>query len=120
MSADTRSRAPALGTAISALSLLILVSIAIGDSAWARTRQQCSEAYARCLNRALDTGKGEKTWVNCDKMANNCFKNASDPVKKTTNIQVGKSQQITTLPGRVKALEPGKNPVVNSGSVKRR
>jgi hypothetical protein len=53
-------------------------------------------------------------------MANNCFKNASDPVKKTTNIQVGKSQQITTLPGRVKALEPGKNPVVNSGSVKRR
>jgi hypothetical protein len=99
----------------------MLVGIAIGDSAWARTTQQCSVAYARCVNRALDTGKGDKTLMNCDKMATNCFKNATDPVKKATTIQVGKSQPTTTLPGNVKALEPGKNPVVNnSGSVKRR
>jgi hypothetical protein len=99
--------------------LIILIAAATGDSAWGRTRQQCSVAYARCLNRAIDTGRGEKTLVNCDTMASNCFKNATDPVKKTT-IQMNKSQLTTTPASKVKALERGKSPVVYSGSIKRR
>ena len=110
MSADKRFRVPALRTAILAISLVVLTGIATPDGAWARTRQQCSVVYARCINRAIDTGKGVGTLVNCDTMASNCFRNASDALARKS--PAGK-------PGTVKALEARKIPVVQGG-VKRR
>jgi hypothetical protein len=108
MSANPKPVAPAFRPPILIFPLLILMAAATGDSAWARTRQQCSVAYARCINRAIDKGRGAGTLINCDTMASSCFSHASD------------AKALPNAPGKVKALQARRIPVVQSGSLRRR
>jgi hypothetical protein len=116
MSTDTGSRTLPVRPAILAMALTAIV-VATGEGAWARTRQECSVQYARCINRAIDMGRSDKTLINCDKQATDCFKNASDKLAHAP-AELGKNQ-MTTPAGKVKALAVGKTPVVHGGNLRR-
>jgi hypothetical protein len=114
MSVGPSFRASTLTKAIPGFALLILMAVATGDAAQATTVQQCNAQYARCLNRAIDKGRGDRTLVNCDTMAGHCLKYASDRGNYTTVVM----RKSRPLPGKIKALEAGKTPLAPGHSVK--
>jgi hypothetical protein len=118
MSADQNFRSQVFTPAVPGFALLVLLAVATGDAAQATTVQQCNAQYARCLNRAIETGRGDKTLVNCDTMAGHCLNHASDRGNYTTIVMRKGQQQLQA--GKFKALELGKTPAIQGGGVKRR